>query len=75
MSGGSEELDLRGVRCPLSWAKARVRLDEMLPGQRLALLLDEERALRDIPRAAESAGYAAEEPVSLDGCWRLTIEV
>jgi TusA-related sulfurtransferase len=69
------QLDLRGVKCPLNWAKARVVLDEMRPGERLALLLDDPRAVRDIPVAAEACGFAAEEAEALDGYWRLVVEV
>ena len=68
-------LDLRGVACPLSWAKARVVLDGMARGERLRLLVDEGRALRDIPRAAEALGYAVDAPVEMDGGWRLEIVV
>ena len=69
------ELDLRGVKCPLNWARARVRLDEMKAGQRLVLLLDDARAIRDIPVAAEACGHAALEPEVSGGHWRLVIEV
>lgn len=68
------ELDLRGVPCPLSWARARVRLDEMSAGQSLILLLDEPRSLRDIPQAAEAAGYAANEATPAEGYWTLVID-
>ena len=73
--GREEVLDLRGVACPLSWARARVALDELSRGDGLTLILDEERALRDIPRAAEAQGYAVDPPVELDGAWRLRIAV
>lgn len=68
-------LDLRGVPCPLSWAKARVALDELARGDTLILLLDDPRALRDIPRAAEAQGYAVEGPDGEAGAWRLHITV
>lgn len=70
-----EILDLRGVRCPLSWARAKVRLDLLAMGDRLVLLLDDPRALRDIPAAAEAAGHAPGVPRSLAGYWSLEIEV
>jgi len=70
-----ETLDLRGIPCPLSWARAKVRLDELACGDRLRLLLDAGRALRDIPAAAEAAGHVPGEPVVVDGVWRLEIEV
>jgi TusA-related sulfurtransferase len=68
-------LDLRGVACPLSWARARVALDDLARGDSLTLLLDEERALRDIPRAAEAQGYAVDPPVRVDGSWQLRVTV
>ena len=70
-----ELLDLRGVACPLSWAKARVALDELSRGDSLTLILDEDRALRDIPRAAEAQGYSVESPVQGEGAWRLRVTV
>jgi len=69
-----EEMVLRGVRCPLNWARAKVRLEEMPVGSRLALLVDDERAVRDIPRAAEAHGYSVVEIAPLDDGWRIEIE-
>ena len=67
-------LDLRGVRCPLNWAKARVQLEQMQPGAQLVLLLDDPRAVRDLPRAAEACGYvlAGMQEVAA-GLWRVEI--
>jgi TusA-related sulfurtransferase len=54
----SIKLDLRGIKCPLNWAHAKVRLEQMERGQVLELVLDDPRGYRDIPRAAEAEGYA-----------------
>jgi len=67
-------LDLRGVKCPLNWARAKVRLERMASGETLELLVDDPRGARDIPRAAEAEGYAVIESARLDGMWRLRIE-
>jgi tRNA 2-thiouridine synthesizing protein A len=69
------QLDLRGVRCPLSWAKARVVLDTLERGEELDLLLDDPQAARDIPRAAEAVGHHVVSVEAGDGGWRITIEV
>jgi TusA-related sulfurtransferase len=69
-----EEMVLRGVRCPLNWARAKVRLEEMSIGSRLRLVVDDPRAMRDIPRAAEAHGYAVLEVVALGDGWRIEIE-
>lgn len=70
----TEELVLRGVRCPLNWARAKVRLEEMAVGNRLRLIVDDFRAVRDIPRAAEAHGYAVIEVAALGDGWRIEIE-
>ena len=68
-------LDLRGIRCPLSWARARVVLDTLARGDELDLLLDDPQGARDIPRAAEASGHHV-VGVTADGAlWRITIEV
>lgn len=69
-----EQLDLRGVRCPLNWAKARVRLDQLPAGGCLVLVVDDPRAVRDIPRAAEATGYSvAEVSHQASGSWLIEI--
>jgi TusA-related sulfurtransferase len=68
-------LDLRGVRCPLAWAKAKVRLEALARGTEIDLLIDDPRSLRDLPRAAEASGHHV---VAVDGessPWRVTLEV
>jgi tRNA 2-thiouridine synthesizing protein A len=73
-AGGRITLDLRGIKCPLNWAHAKVRLEQMRRGEILELLLDDPRSVIDIPRAAEAEGYALAEVAALDGTWRLRIE-
>jgi tRNA 2-thiouridine synthesizing protein A len=67
-------LDLRGVKCPLNWAHAKVRLERMARGEILELTLDDPRGVRDIPRAAEAEGYAITEARAIAGGWLLRIE-
>ena len=67
-------LDLRGVKCPLNWAHAKVRLEQMERGEILELLLDDPRGARDIPRAAEAEGYVMLESRAEDRNFRLRIE-
>ncbi|MBI3758790.1 MAG: sulfurtransferase TusA family protein [Deltaproteobacteria bacterium] len=67
-------LDLRGIKCPLNWAHAKVRLESMHRGETIELTIDDPRGARDIPRAAEAEGYAVGEVLAIDGIWRLRIE-
>jgi tRNA 2-thiouridine synthesizing protein A len=68
-------LDLRGLKCPLSWARARVSLDVLAPGDEVDLVLDDARGARDVPRAAEAAGHHVVAVVEYDGTWTITLEV
>ena len=68
-----EELDLTGVRCPLNWAKAKVRLETLERDQAIALRIDDPRGVRDIPRAAEAEGYDVVEVAPRGAGWRIVI--
>ena len=70
----SETLDLRGVRCPLSWAKAKVRLELLPRGAALELILDDPKGAQDIPHAAEASGYAVIEVERGASTWRVVIQ-
>jgi TusA-related sulfurtransferase len=74
VEGDSIKLDLRGIKCPLNWAHAKVRLEQMTRGQKLELLVDDPRGARDIPRAAEAEGYSVIEIGGTGGAWRIHIE-
>jgi len=69
-----ERLDLRGVKCPLSWAHARVRLETMATGDEVELLVDEAQAATDIPRAAEASWHHVIGVIEDGAVWRITIE-
>jgi len=70
-----ERLDLRGVKCPLSWAHARVHLETMAIGDEIELVIDDAQAATDIPRAAESSGHHVISVVEDGPLWKITIEV
>lgn len=72
----AEELDLRGVRCPMNWVKTKLRLEELERGSILIVWLDDAQGVRHLPQAAEAAGYVllgAEFCPELQA-WRIVIE-
>jgi TusA-related sulfurtransferase len=50
-------LDVRGIACPLAWAKAKVHLETIARGTLVDIVTDDARTVRDLPRAAEAAGH------------------
>ena len=69
-----QRLDLRGVACPLSWAKAKVALAELAPRDLLEITLDDARGARDLPRAAEAEGHQIVTAEPAGGGWLIVIE-
>ena len=51
-----ETLDLRGLLCPLTWARAKYALSRLKPGAELVVLVDHRPAVPDIRRNAEETG-------------------
>ena len=52
-----ERLDLRGLLCPLTWAKTKYALQRLRRGEELVVLLDHRPAVPDIRRNAEEMGH------------------
>ncbi|HYR19910.1 MAG TPA: sulfurtransferase TusA family protein [Myxococcales bacterium] len=52
-----ERLDLRGLLCPLTWAKTKYALQKLRRGEDLLVLLDHRPAVPDIRRNAEELGH------------------
>ncbi|HEY2388240.1 MAG TPA: sulfurtransferase TusA family protein [Candidatus Binatia bacterium] len=67
-------LDLRGVACPLSWAKAKVALADLAPRDLLEIALDDPRGARDLPRAAEAEGHQVVATEADGTGWIIVIE-
>jgi len=51
------QLDLRGVRCPLTLLKAKLALEALQPGDGLLLLLDPGEAINNLPRSLAELGH------------------
>ncbi len=50
-------LDLRGVICPYNFVKTKLRLDTMVSGEVLAVLLDDGDPVRNVPQSVENEGH------------------
>jgi TusA-related sulfurtransferase len=75
-NGPQKFLDLRGIACPLNWAKAKAQLEKLPRGGRLVLETDDPRAGRDIPGAAEAEGWVVIDvtPTATGDGVRISIE-
>ncbi len=67
-------VDARGLRCPVNWAKAKSKLEEVARGTRVEVLVDDPRSERDLPVAAEAEGHAVLEIEAVGSWLRILIE-
>ncbi len=61
-----DEVDARGLLCPLPVLRARRRLASLPPGAVLRLLTDDPAAVLDVPHFCADAGHDILEHTSLD---------
>jgi tRNA 2-thiouridine synthesizing protein A len=69
-------IDLRGLLCPLTWARTKYALGKLAHGASLRVLLDHRPAVPDIRRNAEELGYEVAEARELDagaGVWEMVL--
>ncbi len=51
-----EILDLKGVKCPYNYVKAKLKLEELTSGDDLEIYLDEGEPITNVPRSLEDDG-------------------
>ena len=68
-----EELDLRGLKCPLPALMARKRLALLQPGETIWVLTSDPLAVVDIPHMCGQEGHAVVERDSRPGQDRFLI--
>lgn len=71
---GPRILDLRGVPCPVTWARAKTALEAMGRGEIVEVLTDDPRSAKDVPSAAEAEGYAVIDVSEVAGATLIRIE-
>ena len=52
-----EHIDLRGVPCPLSFVKAKLRIERIQSGQLLELWLDQGEPVEQVPNSLSVDGH------------------
>lgn len=68
------ELDLRGVICPYNFVKTKLKLDTMLAGEILAVILDEGEPIRNVPQSVQNEGHTIITQDQLGVSYRVLIQ-
>ena len=67
MTDSDEQLDARGLRCPLPILKAKKRLHELQPGRILRVLADDPGSVQDFQSFSRQTGNELLELRELEG--------
>jgi tRNA 2-thiouridine synthesizing protein A len=68
-----QNIDLRGVSCPLNYVKTKLKLEEMEVGQVLEVLLDDGESIVNVPRSAKDDGHKILEIEQIEGFFKVLI--
>lgn len=66
-------MDLRGTPCPLNFVRAKLRLQQMSPGQLLEVWIDGGEPVEQVPDSLMMAGYAIEALLEQDDYFVLRV--
>jgi sulfite reductase (ferredoxin) len=72
--GVTVHMDLRGVKCPMNYVKAKLRLEMMETGESLELLIDPGEAYENVPRSLKDDGQKILKDEQIDSHYRLVVE-
>lgn len=67
------QLDLRGVPCPLSFVRTKLRLEKMSSGALLEVWLDPGEPIEQVPDSLKMAGYDVEQIEERDSFFALKV--
>ncbi len=69
-----ERLDLAGEKCPLNYVRTKLRLESLVDGAVLEVVLDPGEAVQNVPRSATSDGHEVlAVEARADGRWLVRI--
>jgi tRNA 2-thiouridine synthesizing protein A len=71
----AEVLDLRGVICPYTFVRTKLKLEEMGDSQELLIILDDPDAAENVSRSLKSEGHNVKSTrKASEGLWEIWVE-
>ncbi len=68
-----QNIDLRGVSCPLNYVKTKLKLEELEIGQVLEVFLDDGESIVNVPRSAKEDGHKILGIEQIEGHFKVLI--
>jgi tRNA 2-thiouridine synthesizing protein A len=69
-----DQIDLRGVLCPINFVKTKLKLEMMDSGQVLEVILDDGEPIRSVPRSIKEEGHKIIKVENVENAYRLLIK-
>jgi len=69
-----QKIDLRGVKCPLNYVKAKLKLEELKIGEFLEVFLDDGEPIINVPRSIKEDGHKILSIEKVDNCYKVIIK-
>ena len=66
-----QNMDLRGVSCPLNYVKTKLKLEELGVGQVLEILLDDGESIVNVPRSVKEDGHKILKIEQVEGYFKV----
>jgi len=67
-------LDLKKTPCPLNFVKTKLKLEEMLEGEALEVLLDDGEPIINVTASVKEEGHQILKVEQIKNYWRLIIK-
>lgn len=67
-------LDLKGTPCPLNYVKAKLYLEGLKSGDKVAILLDEGEPINNVPRSLEDDGHRILNKEKMGNFYAVTVQ-
>lgn len=69
-----QNIDLRGISCPLNYVKTKLKLEEMGVGQVLEVLLDDGESIVNVPRSVKEDGHKILKIEQVEGYFKVLVQ-
>ena len=69
-----QNIDLRGVSCPLNYVKTKLKLEEMEVEQVLEVLLDDGESIVNVPRSVKEDGHKILEIEQIEDYFKVLVK-
>ena len=73
-STSKQKIDLLGVKCPFNYVKTKLKLEGMVSGDSLEVLLDLGEPEKNVPRSIQNDGHKILSMGKVDGYFKMFIE-